>query len=306
MLVTGLLLCGCSQSEENNGKTTGVSAASSADVTGAVSSVVPESAGSEAATTAVSAAASSAGIPEGAVLKENVTCYKDDNYLETRIYYFNEHHDCLSRRGLDKETGEETGQSDYRYEYDEKGNLVFSTRLGNTLKKTVYRYDDDGNNIETLDYDNGKLSGRTFYRYDKTGYQYDYKYISCRDGEDTADSETKDNVKAEFDKDGRVIRVQEFDSKEAVILTRTFEYDNNGKLIREEAKYQNGKTVLNLYEYDQNGNQVRSETVRRTASEEKRIAEMWEYDENNRMLRYIRENNNGSIERYEYEYVSLT
>ncbi|MGZ4058043.1 MAG: hypothetical protein ACXVPU_03400 [Bacteroidia bacterium] len=147
----------------------------------------------------------------------------------------------------------------YSYKYDEKGKLVEEIdkyKSDSTLeKKTIWKYDAKGNNIEATDYKpNGDLSTKSTFEYDEKGNEIQCDMYGI-DGKITY------VYKWEYDKSGNKIIEELYDFGGKFLNSKkTFSYDNKGNTIEEKDYNSTGSlkaTIDYKYDFDTRGNWIK-------------------------------------------------
>ncbi len=205
---------------------------------------------------------------------------------------------------------------DYKYTYDENGNMLTSELYENGLenidKKIEKTYNEKGQLIfqsETnYSYDNSQKLENTFtychkYEYDSFGnvcyYEYYYK---------VGESEEKNFVyyyRDTYDENGKKLK-HEFVNTESNTYDREYTYDENGFLIKDTETKKNEITVIE-YKVNERGDSTEKKTTSWHTDNDKEpyvFVETfaYEYDEKGRQTKIITTNANGTTETQEYAY----
>ena len=150
--------------------------------------------------------------------------------------------------GIWKQTGK--GGKNCVFSYDEKGKMLteegFSTETGEKDYIDAYEYNEDGNLIRIVSYSNldktGKNYGTVITReYDGAGHLISYSAKDNKTG-----SVTRDNYENHFDETGRLVWQKEVNPDPQKGFTYIKEYDQSGRLIVEERKYNNSQVVNSI------------------------------------------------------------
>ncbi|HLO91113.1 MAG TPA: hypothetical protein VK172_08115 [Lentimicrobium sp.] len=167
----------------------------------------------------------------------------------------------------------------YKYKYDRNGRLIDRTNFNHLDRK--YVYDSTGNQVKELMYDSEGLMGYWSYKYDNNGnkiertgylgddfverwkYEYDQDYkkiIEFMVGAEPYNNPS-DMVKTyEYDNDGRLISSVWTDPKTKTTSVDKYKYNVKGDIIEHYNKndFQRGIEELKTfnYQYDQNGNWI--------------------------------------------------
>lgn len=143
--------------------------------------------------------------------------------------------------------------------YNEEGNLTEQNLSylpsGEITQKRIYEYDEQGNALVK--------------DYNKDGkHQYTYKYIYDKNGKliesNNFDSDGKrtDKRVTQYDTEGNKIITLHYDENDSIEWKWTYTYENNGKKVTLKAiKPDNSISWINIYTYDDNGNEIEDNTV---------------------------------------------
>lgn len=213
---------------------------------------------------------------------------------------------------------------DYKYEYDEKGNLsssFFSTtnswekkeykynvQIKTIYKDTItgyyYRTSQKGYRVHVTDSKNDDF----YYEYDLSGNILKKILSDCEllynDGIVVFKKYRNDIGSAfYYDTNGRLTFEEiayNLDPNKKIIATNQYEYDSNDKLVKQ-IKNNLDIGCISVYEYDSKGNVVHSyyDTENSISSCSKHDV-IYEYDENNRLI-YKKETVNGKNNEYWYD-----
>lgn len=171
-------------------------------------------------------------LPTGGLYSKNIFFYNEGNVLD-EVHWFSEY-------------GKESIAS---FKYDSKGNLtdrIIKDVDGTFRQKYTYKYDENGNNIESIWYYKNDSLISTILRssYDLNGNKIDDRYYGSR-------GELYDKVTYKYDKNGLVIErdyyehrtnkfyekfSRVFDEDGDVVSMKTVKYNTDGKVINEEVE----------------------------------------------------------------------
>lgn len=151
------------------------------------------------------------------------------------------------------------GKLDKRYAYfynennSRKATHIYT--IGSYLEyKIVYLYDEAGNLIQDVSYDNNNNKLKTFkYSYDGAGYLIEDISFDKDENLQKKFNYTNNNL-------GQKIKTQIYNSKGELERTITFEYDKNSNLIEEKNFSNDGNLLFTnsfIYEYDKTGNWIK-------------------------------------------------
>ena len=129
-----------------------------------------------------------------------------------------------------KHLGDDTFQSESRYQYDDSGRLsqgVHESNLMATITST-YTYDTNGNLVEMVDRSSGSNSifSRTLYSY---SYSKDGQLLSCLKESQTSLPPQSQRLELFFDRNGNVIESTEYFSSDSAHRKHLL-YDGMGRL----------------------------------------------------------------------------
>ena len=205
--------------------------------------------------------------------------------------------------------GAATSQSQIKYEYDSDGNQI-RVLLGYGDRFWTYKYDDSGNLIEQVSYENGVIISHEKYEYDEDGRRikslacfgesskmvsiYQYNYYGNMTMETTysyyGEMVNKTGSLYEYDRDGDLIR-RTFTNEDIFNGAEEYMYDASGNLINEILYDEEGNALwFNGYDYDENGNMIEETTLS--------YIKNYEYDEQNNKTKEIYYLIDGSIAHY--------
>lgn len=149
------------------------------------------------------------------------------------------------------------GYETFTYKYDEKGKILECTRVNKTIsiiQKTTNRYSDEGNIVETKECRNG-ICNRYIYSMDSLG---------------------------------NIIKNLQFDRYNTLIQTIKFEYNSNGKMVKEERIYENEDNIMTItYVYDEQGNKIEEHKTNTDGNLDIKISWEFTYDEKNNWIERI-------------------
>lgn len=177
--------------------------------------------------------------------------------------------------------GEVTSQSQIKYEYDSDGNQI-RVLLDHEDRFWTYKYDDFGNLIEQVSYENGVIISHEKYEYDEDGHKikslacfgderskavsvYQYNYYGNLIMETTysyyGEMVNKTSCLYEYDRGGNLIR-RTFTKEDIFHGAEEYMYDTSSNLIKEES-YDTERNALWFYgyDYDENGNMIEETTL---------------------------------------------
>jgi len=108
---------------------------------------------------------------------------------------------------------------------------------GKVTDKSTFKYDEKGNQTETVSYDaSGKIRYKRTYKHDEKGNKVEEGHYSGSRIKITTKSTFK------YDKDGNIIELVRFNPAGELLARRTFKYDETGRNI-EEVKYYGDGTI---------------------------------------------------------------
>jgi YD repeat-containing protein len=194
-------------------------------------------------------------------------------------------------------------------EYDENGNLLFEityTRDGEIADKIEHRYDYNGRLSETLVYgeDDEVLERKEVYRGDKDRVEKEITYyldgssdhheyfydaggnligMSVKDDEGEPDFSEK-----YFYEDSRVVKVERYDSEDEVVFHQEDEYNNGVISIRKTWSSEEEEPFTAVIRFNAAGH--REEELRYNDRDQLIERNLYEEDENGRLIRIIEEN----------------
>ena len=202
-----------------------------------------------------------------------------------------------------------TSQSQIKYEYDSDGNQI-RVLLGHEDRFWTYKYDDSGNLIEEVSYENGVIISHVNYEYNEDGHKikslacfgerskkasvYQYNYYGNLIMETTytyyGEMVNKASCQYEYDKDGNLIR-RTFSNEDILNGSEEYMYDVSGNLINEVSYDEEGNALwFNGYDYDKNGNMIEETTLS--------YIKKYEYDGQNNKTKEIYYLIDGSVAHY--------
>ena len=176
------------------------------------------------------------------------------------------------------------------YEYDDNGNVTRYTDPRGDV--TELEYDSNGNVIK-------KITKNTI-----TEYSYDSRgnILKC-ESKKNGITTSMHTYAYEYDSEGRCIRIlhaYDFSGSSGHIL-RTNKYDEKGNLIKEQTDQSNGLSYYSEYEYDGQGRKIKQVSYFPYSG----LATVsYKYDENGNMTEQHREDKSGRDYSYLYEYDS--
>ena len=231
---------------------------------------------------------------------ENVAGQAVRSLLVTETYYDGE--------------GAVISQSQTMYEYDSNGNQI-RVLLGHEDRFLTYKYDDSGNLIEEVSYENGVIISYVKYEYDENGRKikslvyfgdekakmvnvYQYNYYGNLTMEITysyyREVVNKTSCLYEYDRGGNLIR-RTFSKEDIFHSAEEYMYDAFGNLFKEVSYYSEGN-VFWLCVYDDSGNLIKEESY--DAEGNAYWFYGYDYDKNGNM---IEETTLSYIKKYEYD-----
>ena len=211
---------------------------------------------------------------------------------------------CGSENGIDL-----LGQ---RKEYILAGMVAVGTNT------TTNRYDDDGSILyecvwegdtngnekrdQTVYYDEmGEIIYLGEHKYDRNGNQIEYKY---REYDSDGNLSNYFHKAWEYDADGKEVGNIDYDANDNIQDRTEYDYDIDGKLIRETCYFRDGEIYrqrVEEIEYDSSGNEIKREQNNAYGQTAKIVST---YDENGKLIICVKYNDNGRhiYEKIKYEY----
>ncbi|MCR5803054.1 MAG: hypothetical protein K6G47_02215 [Clostridia bacterium] len=179
------------------------------------------------------------------------------NGYDTYFEQYDENGDLIERR-------------DYEYEFDDLGNKISYTLIvnGETERQYLFEYDEFGNEIKAFtywygeidtvvtteyapdyswkmttltkyDYEGNECSSRLFYRaYNENGQEIEFWY------KDSGDEEPAEDIFNTYDENGNKISMVNGD------YTTIYKYDDQGRLIEEDAFFRDELSYFYSYSYE--------------------------------------------------------
>ena len=227
---------------------------------------------------------------EGKLIHQVQNDYTGHDIMDSEMVYTYPEPNRRIRTYIDKSTGKRT-QSDEAvfngagdiltesmFDYDEDGSQ------NNNYSQTDYFYDENGKLIQKENYDTSKIGANvtskqiTQYTYDKKGNRISEQSKYVRDGQ--ADSVWQDSK---------------------------YEYDNNGNKIRAtNAVFDDSTDSPIIYSYNKKNQLIKESDYIATTPDVLRNYYIYEYDENDNLLKCTRYSADGQILSYnEYEYIEI-
>lgn len=164
-----------------------------------------------------------------------------------------------------------TKREEYKYDYDENGNVIRESRLenGKAVHYTTYKYDERGNKIYLANaMEDGQEYSYGEFSYDDNGNViWEAHYFA-------SDNSEKLEYRYEYDSNSNMTLKTSFkDGKE--IDRSIFEYDKNGNWNSYVNQIDGEEFFRSVYEYDRKGNKI-TEIIYSQGKETKRSE--WKYD----------------------------
>jgi hypothetical protein len=170
------------------------------------------------------------------------------------------------------------------YNYTPKGDIESKETLYPATEKSeryVYHYDRNGNEVEQVKFQNGKLYDRCTHYFNREGLETESVHF---DEENVA----FERDVYEYDNQGRRIKLIHINEDGETEYETMYEYDEHDRVAREISNKIAERTAeMTRYEYDDNDNRVYSETV--GLSGEVTGTVRVSYDDNGNAFRYVSE-----------------
>lgn len=170
--------------------------------------------------------------PEDKWVKVREESFLDDGssmgYFLT--YDYNEHGDLIREENYYAPDAEPTVR-EYRYEYDELGNMIYKTQITASVDSCNYEYTYDGSHITQMVETHWTSSGKdvTTETYDAAGR----KLTHVEESFNNSDTLLKRiEVSYTRDENGRVLTESRYNPEEDIRFTATYSYDEHGRVIR--------------------------------------------------------------------------
>ena len=238
---------------------------------------------------------------EGEVTHKVSNVYDDNGYLveKTKVLYDAEIITKYEYDEFGNVIKEDSNISTIIYEYDNNNILVKESAYDeNNQLMNEYEYNENETRRKYVTYEAGEI--RSFYEYNEHGDEIKYYRVGT-------DEIVERNYNNEYDTNGNLIKVTETMTiknistgeiaKEESITE--YEFDNHNLLIK--SAFDNG-SIIYTNEYDSNGNMIESICV----NNEITTREVYEYDNNDNLIKYIAYDENGNIaSQTEWEYIAL-
>lgn len=118
------------------------------------------------------------------------------------------------------------------------------------MDESFERYDSEGNVLEEIDYDEGKMKSRVVAAYSKSGEKTEEQVYS-------ADNSLKKKKTWQYDVNGNQIEESRFDGSGKLVEREQWEYNPAGERIRETVYDNEGKVIKKaVIDYDNKGLRV--------------------------------------------------
>ena len=216
----------------------------------------------------------------------------------------------------------------YEYEYDQYGNEIKLTEIGEDNSKTeyvtTYKYNDKKQITVSEVSAFGRISYRSEYQYNQNGDVYKItSYAYNRRNNSLELYSTNEHV---YDDNNNLIKINTYDSEGSLESYYEYVYDDKGQLISED--YYDGTFVENgfecltheEYEYDSDGKKIKTSSgvgsisyvyeyeynskgqVIRAVSSKLQYETEYEYDDKGNVIKEITYDNHTVVSRKVYEY----
>lgn len=204
---------------------------------------------------------------------------------DTTFYWIESSYDEKGRIILSNYYSDEDTASKYKsktWQYDDKGNEILSCMYdseGNIRYKTIHSYDDSGRPHEVIStYADTGLISVDKYEYDSSG-----NYIITK-GEYQEGKDLIMKIIEKYNSDGLYLKEIHHGSKDDLIGTISYTYNEIGKLLKEETVDYDGTVYSNDYYYEKD-NLMRLQCFR---SDELIREWLYEYDEKGNWIRELK------------------
>lgn len=196
-----------------------------------------------------------------------------------------------SAEAIVENTPVETDRSNWRLIKEESYDPAF----GET-DYTIYAYDESGNRISKTTYRETHWEDASHFSSNLDVYEYDaYDNLVSRTLYDADGAVNRIRFENEYDADGHLIEVSEYNSGDHLRNRLVYRYDEHGNVI-EESGYHSGKKTEYTYEYDADGN-----VLKKAEYYDGIIRESTEYRANGVIVRNTTYCNGEISERSEYD-----
>ncbi len=180
------------------------------------------------------------------------------------------------------------------YEYDEKGNIVrkLSYDEGEVSRSREEFFDDNGNNIKTVMINDSGEETVVTREFDKNGNEI--KTVDEDDGVPVV-------IEQKYDKEGKVI-LYKYTKNDILREKRTFEYDEEGRQISFTSYTRTGEiNYVYEYEYNENGDKTAERTVAQDGSIASETLYIYDSEYKQMEMIYTQDGTESMREKYFYD-----